>query len=76
MTDLAIATEKLTRRFGALTAVTDGLRRRFDLRSRARRERHVRAGLRERGGRGQSDAPPTPGHQRTLAVEPERRCLC
>ena len=42
------------KRGGLVAARADGLRRGLDLRSRARSERHVRAGLRQRGRRRQA----------------------
>ena len=48
-------------------------RRFFDFGRRARRKRHMRAGLRQRRGRRKPDAAPGAGDERALAVEPEGR---
>ena len=58
-------------RLGLLPARTDRRRRRLDLARRARHQRHMRSGVRQRRGRRQADAPPGARHQRTLAVEAE-----
>jgi len=61
-------------RVGLVAARDDRLRRGLDLLARARGERHLRAGLRQRRRRGEPDAASAAGDQRAFAVETERWC--
>ena len=58
-------------RVGPVAARDDCLRRGLDLLAGARGERHVRAGLRQRRCRGETDAASAAGDERTFAVETE-----
>ena len=61
------------KRVGLVPARANGVCRGLDLRLRARNERHMRAGLRQRRSCREPDAAPAAGDQRALAVETERR---
>ena len=59
-------------RIGRAAAGADRRGAGLDLLGGARHERHMRAGVGERRRRGKPDAAPSPGHERTPAVEAER----
>ena len=58
-------------RLGLLPARADRVGGFLDFLRRARGERHMRAGIGQRGGGGQARAAPGAGHQRAPAVEAE-----
>ena len=58
-------------RVGLLAARADRRRRFLDFGRRACGQRHMRAGVGQRGGGGETDAAPGAGDQRALAVEAE-----
>ena len=60
-------------RLGRPAARANGTGRLFNFRPRARRKRHLRAGVRQRRGRRKPDTAPAAGDERAPAVEAEGR---